>query len=146
MTTNDDSPCAGCFAIILETTYCFPFNEIISIDGATLKLVNNLQSYIEHPVTTNRPATGNTFEYHMTNLSNPSLFQKVVLAFKQHHRDTRMATRELSLSESDIELVATAMKDEEKPTKEMLRALQEQLKRQNDLLEASMRSDDRMIV
>lgn len=122
-----------CFASSTDVSYFFPFSSILSIDIFTIRLVFTLPSYVEGAtlVPIHRRLVG-TATYSFKHLKHPLFFQKVVLAFKQHHRNARHAARAVSQSAANTELVSSGNLGES-PTDDMLRTMEEQLNRQNGL-------------
>lgn len=96
---------AARFALSIDDTFLFPYNEIVYIDGAAIMLAHSKMFYNERPAPIPRHVTTTgPVKYSFTRLQNPALFQRVVMALKQLPRDGTAATMEPSLLASRMDV------------------------------------------
>lgn len=79
------------FALSIDETYLFPCNEIVYVDGATIKLAHCKIRYNERPARIDEDDYVGPLKCSFTRLQNPALFGKTVLALKQLNQEARVA-------------------------------------------------------
>ena len=122
--------------VFLDTpfaAYFIPFNGILGVTGCNLSLVNDLSFYSTN--NNHTPENANTTTLGFKHLKSPLVFYKLAVAMKEH---TRKSMKNGSVTAADtLEMVAMHTAADE-ATKNVLLNIQAQLKRQNELLEASL--------